>query len=611
MAKPWSKLKRDVESLFADSLKGRVGLHRARYTRWGLGDFREWIAIDGQQIVNTIRWRTWLQVRWERIEALTDNPDGLQDEELEPLLQEANRALAQECFFQQGELGSAMYEYVSMSIDQIVHSENVIIRALGMLDGRLGKRRLRALDVSNEPELVKILYAFRCHAENIKTDLSPEPRDVTPQLNHSRAELKRKEREIREKADLRLARSKTTREIPNLIKSIWDGAVDGGELDTAVSRVVYHGLDEAADQKSLGRYLLYIDSRSKLLETEYLAKGVIALMQNSADWTRPLEAWIPESHNPDRQFSSLARHLWAKYSVPLFMDKAWLEGGAVEQGWFKLLGNGGNIRTAADLPVPLTKMMAHHFLRAPATYSIAAAFRWAQVHALGGNQRLADALLDTRLVRDFQDNDFWLSVLRFFVNNPMLDTVHVNPIIDYIWHQRCEPRVIFVEPGVAEEIGPQQPNFSMHGRRVDTLLRAVDAWHRRLGRETRGGQFQWQKSDIEDWTFIEGDRASKNMKVWRIAELLSSNELVAEGRQMGHCVATYGHSCHHGRCSIWKMDVETEDGVEKALTIEVRRTDKMVRQIRGKYDRLATDEEKAVISRWAEQSGLTIASYLL
>jgi len=497
-----------------------------------------------------------------------------------------------------------------MSIDQIMHSENVIIRALGMLDGRLGKRRLRALDVSNEPDLAKILYAFRCHAENIETDLSSEPRNVTPQLGHYQAQLKQMEREIQEKAEARLERSKMTREVPNLIRSIRAGAIDEGELDTAVSKVVHQGLAEAADSKSLGRYLLYIDSKSKLLETEYFAKGVLALLQNSTDWTRPLETWIPESHNTDRQFSSLARHLWAKYSVPLFMDNAWLQGGAVQQGWFKLLGAGGNIRNATDLPLPLTKMMAHHFLKAPATYSIGAAFRWGQAHALGGNQRLADALLETRLVRDFQDNDFWLSVLRFFVNNPMLDTVHINPIVDYIWHQRYEPRAIFVQPGVAEDIGPEQPHFSMHGRRVDALLRAVDAWHRQLGGETRGGRFQWQKSDIADWTFVEGDKESKNMKVWRIAELLSSNELVAEGRQLGHCVATYGRSCHRGICCIWKMEVETRDGVAKALTIEVGKAHRMIRQIRGKHNRLATDEEKAVISRWAEQSGLTLASYL-
>ncbi|MBM4429542.1 MAG: hypothetical protein FJ026_04230 [Chloroflexi bacterium] len=66
--------------------------------------------------------------------------------------------------------------------------------------------------------------------------------------------------------------------MPNLIKSIWEGTIDEAELDTALSKVVYQGLIEAADRKSLGRHLLYVDSKSKLLETEYHAKGVIALL---------------------------------------------------------------------------------------------------------------------------------------------------------------------------------------------------------------------------------------------------------------------------------------------------------------------------------------------
>ena len=39
-----------------------------------------------------------------------------------------------------------MESYLLLSIDDILASENVLIRAIGMLDRRLGKRRLRGLD---------------------------------------------------------------------------------------------------------------------------------------------------------------------------------------------------------------------------------------------------------------------------------------------------------------------------------------------------------------------------------------------------------------------------------------------------------------------------------
>jgi hypothetical protein len=479
-----------------------------------------------------------------------------------------------------------------------------------MLDARFGKRRLKAMDVSNEPALVKALYAFRCHAEDVLIADTCEPHKIKPSLENYETEREKIYREFRETATEKLMHSKITRKLPNLIRSINEGTISEEDLDTPLSKAIYRGHHEATDRENMGQYLLYINSKSRLLQTEHHARGVIALMKNSSSWLRPLEKWVLKSHNADKQFSSLARHLCAKYDVPVFMDKAWLQGNPTHQEWFKHLGAGKNIRTAIDLPIPLTKMVAHHFLQAPASYSIEAAIRWGQVHSLEGNQRLADALQETQLVRDFRDDDFWLTVLRFFVNNPMLDTVHINPIIDFIWHKRYVPRVVFLQPGVAQDIGPEQPNFSMRGRTVDSLLGAVDTWHRQLGRETKGGQFQWKKSDIENFTFIEGSKESKNMRIWRILELLSSNELIAEGRQQKHCVATYGHSCNAGACSIWMMDVETEEGVEKLVTIEVNKANNEIRQIRGRLNRLVTDREKSVIMRWAEQSGLAMASYV-
>ena len=112
---------------------------------------------------------------------------------------------------------------------------------------------------------------------------------------------------------------------------------------------------------------------------------VIQLVKDAEFWIRPLKQWTPRSHNPDRQFSSLARHLRAAYDVPVFMDKAWLQGTVVQQQWFKHVGTGKNIRTAEGIPIPLTKKMAHCFLEAPDHYPIEAAFRWAQVLALEGS----------------------------------------------------------------------------------------------------------------------------------------------------------------------------------------------------------------------------------
>ena len=72
--------------------------------------------------------------------------------------------------------------------------------------------------------------------------------------------------------------------------------------------------------------------------------------------------------------------------------------GLQRQEWFIHIGAGGNIR-AADTPIKLTRRMAHAFPEAPRGNSLERNLRWAQVVGMGGSERLANAVLRTRLGR--------------------------------------------------------------------------------------------------------------------------------------------------------------------------------------------------------------------
>src|SRR3954447_16366389 len=223
-------------------------------------------------------------------------------------------------------------------------------------------------------------------------------------------------------------------------------------------------------------------------ETQRYANALVALSAHHRDWVRPLEDWRPGTHNAERQFRSLLRHLVATYDVPAFMDAAWFEGltpaGVRQQGWYKHIGRGRNIRTADDLPVPLTKKQAHHFLHAPGDLTIPAAFRRAKVIDLGGDERLVRSILATRIGTVFEHEEFWSSVIRLFIAHPLLDPVHHGPIIDYLHHQKFEPSIanpIADRPGQPALV-PPQPNLCMKGRTPESLLRAVRQWHGELAR---------------------------------------------------------------------------------------------------------------------------------
>ncbi len=108
----------------------------------------------------------------------------------------------------------------------------------------------------------------------------------------------------------------------------------------------------------------------------------------------------------------------------------------------------------------------------------------------------------------------------------------------------------------------------------------------------------------------EPNEAAGTLKIWTLTELLSTKALVAEGRKMKHCVATYAHSCASGACSIWTLEVETFEGRAKVLTVEVQNRARLICQARGKCNMRPGEEHRGILRRWAENAGLHLANYV-
>lgn len=337
--------------------------------------------------------------------------------------------------------------------------------------------------------------------------------------------------------------------------------------------------------------------------------ALIKLNDRRGQWVRTFEAWKAPSHNAQRQFSSFVRHLVARFPVPEFMDAAWLRqgpGSKAMREWYLHIASGKNIRTART-PLPLTKMMAHHFLEAPATASIEGALRWGEVHALGGNAMLTNALLGTRLGNSFENHEFWSSVIRFFIANPMLDLAHVGPIIDYLHAQKFQTRDIVDQNGRTTIEPPPQPNLQMRGRTAETLLAQVERWHHALGRTLGAENLFFKASGFKAVSFKTGSKDAPS--IWSFRELHSGNDLISEGKAMRHCVASYARSCAAGNRSIWAMEVDRQTGIEKIQTVEVTKQGVIV-QCRGRLNRLPTTTEFEIVRRWADVAGLTISPYV-
>jgi hypothetical protein len=370
---------------------------------------------------------------------------------------------------------------------------------------------------------------------------------------------------------------------------------------------------------------LYVDRHIDVMKHKRLGNGgrllhgLAALARHHRRWLRPVESWIPEQGaRREMQFAALARHLLARYEVPVFMDQAWFEdadrlGGQAqmsdssnrvqEQEWFIHIGTGGNIR-AMDTPIRLTRRMAHLYLEAPTRNTIRRNLRWAQVIGMGGDERLASAVLRTRLGRHFENDDFWSSVVLFLVNNTMMDPSWVGPVVDYVYHMKYAPHRVVQEGGGVEEAPPPQPGFAMKGRSATKLLGQVEAWHGHLSREQYVAFQSWQPCGVRP--FEQEDETEELGPVrWTVQELLSSWELAAEGRAMNHCVVSYSDQCADGNASVWSICVQKRGAQERenVLTVALDVEERTVTQARGRYNALPNQRPKSAKIRREAQNG--------
>ena len=318
---------------------------------------------------------------------------------------------------------------------------------------------------------------------------------------------------------------------------------------------------------------------------------------------RPLEKWKPpQTRKATPVINNLTRYLFAKYQLPHFLDKVWFDSNPVYLDWYIQMGQGMNIRKLG-IPLNYTKKMSHFFMKAPNNLSITQALRWGQVIGFGGDKRLANTIANGHLGTNMENDDFWTKVILFMKNQPMLDPAQINPLIDYIYHQKFHRERVAVGYGRYEMTFPPAPNFEIKGRTVTSLLRGMEAWHRtlRTSRLYPTNEF-WKGSPVSDFTYVVG--VGSGQRKYQIVQLKSSGELVEEGRAMRHCVASYVYSCKRGACSIWSL--RTSDGFKSKplVTIEVNSRNTIV-QARRKFNARPSQKEQNIIRRWAAFAGLT------
>ena len=445
-----------------------------------------------------------------------------------------------------------------------------------------------------------LAYKLWCYRNGLDTGLDKAAAQRRVEIDLLQREVEQRDPDISPRHNAHRAK---------FITRIFNGELQNETVSDLLFRIraMYNNLDGDPDaQQALGYLVLHVEKYGDLMRPARACKrfghtvvntyiaALEQLARNHADWIRPVEDWRPDSYKPVRQFNSLARHLLAKYDVPAFFDTAFLQGNIpqarLQQAWFIHVGMGQNIRTA-NVPMRITKRMAHLLLQERRNYhTVVQCLRKVQYEAYGGNPKNAWEIAHGPLGQKFENEDFWETVVHFLANQAFLERSYINPIIDYIRNQKFTPQRIPQPDGTEIEGAPLHPNFCMKGRSINKLLRQVDDWHQELTGLEDVELDIWKSSGFREFEHVTLDPKLKRNVQWTVHELITSQQLYAEGRIMHHCAGSYAKRCAAGEKSLWSLRAldlgatEENQVQEHVLTIEVDNKKRVVVQNAGKFN---------------------------
>ncbi len=326
-------------------------------------------------------------------------------------------------------------------------------------------------------------------------------------------------------------------------------------------------------------------------------------------WIRTPDSWVPRGRSWARVSRSLLDHLLVRYPIPSHFYNWWDET-TLTRHVFCHVAAGDSLAVAVKsglLPVPLTRKMCHLLYNSPPDTAPFVAIRRAQVLALDGDERLAQALVGDQLGRGIvTDEPFWQTVIHWLCRQAMLDTAHVAPLLDYIRQCRRD-----------------DPAWTLKGRSLARLQEGLEAWHASLAGVgwVRGKRFPASGFESVDRLTAGGTFGGSTIVRWVFEEILTGSALAREGCLLRHCVYGYGDSIARGGVAIWSLRkhrcqrlIDDEgattvvhlDAPKPVVTVEVcLRTNRVV-QARGRGNRLVKPAEASMIRAFAAHNRLGI-----
>lgn len=294
-----------------------------------------------------------------------------------------------------------------------------------------------------------------------------------------------------------------------------------------------------------------------------------------------------ESAN-DLTLNSILQHLFRDFMFSGVFLNAFSTNqiSSTEMTWFNDELNGKNIVNSKNIPFKITKKAAHHFRCLPSSMelSVTRALIYSSIFSSVKDEQFA--MVVARSIRSLDQANYWIDTMVLLQKNG-LRSVQVREVMDFL-----QEKVI---------IGGETINLK--NKSIRNLMREIDLWHEQI-RETRihkrVGTMKLVQSEIEPY-FADHEGES-----YIIKQIKRTNELYEEGSYLHHCVYTYRKYCLAGSTFIFSLRTIDENADEIPLiTIEVVSNE--IRQTKGKFNRLPSEQEKKIIQEWAQEKQLKFA----
>ena len=161
----WSGTRKKLEEDYlCPALRERVRYFATTYSKCPDHEGRAAILVDGVEVLKSSYYE-YAPAFWK----LQSELRRLEEADWREAAPKAGQTVLEDGLFDQRDFYAAFQELDNQSIEASLASENPIVRIFALLDRRLGKRRLAALEETMEQELdwVRSFYFLRMEAEGV------------------------------------------------------------------------------------------------------------------------------------------------------------------------------------------------------------------------------------------------------------------------------------------------------------------------------------------------------------------------------------------------------------------------------------------------------------